>query len=952
MYAPLKVTTDYTLLKSLIKIEDLMSFLKKENIKACAICDEFLFGAMHFYQSCKANGIKPIIGLSITLNELPIYLYAKNYNGYKNLIQIHSLKQKEEMSVARLRLYYKDIVVIIPFTSHSLYESLLFFEDLYVGFKNEYEKKSAKVLTDHIVFVNDIRAFYVDDLKYLEYLDMMRKEEKKDYSYQYYLKTVLVDEKEIEDFVDLFDLEMPDDKRYIPIYHPNIDSYVYLSSLAQKGLAKRLGDVIPAVYQKRLQYELDVIKKMGYVDYFLIVYDYVLYAKKNNIYVGPGRGSAAGSLVSYAIGIIEIDPLKYDLLFERFLNPARITMPDIDIDFDASKRSQVINYVKEKYGVLNVAPGITFASLKSKLVLRELGKLLHIDTLLLDRFLSEIDGSKTLEENLLNMKIKQYLERYKELMHLYTISKKLEGLKRNVSTHAAGVVISNVPLEEVIPVFYNNGEMLTGFSMDYLENLGLLKMDFLGVKNLTTIANVLEKIDRKHLYDIPLDDQRVYALFTAGKTEGVFQFETPLMRSLIMRFKPTSFDDLIAAVAIGRPGPKGHAEEYRKRKNGEEAITYLHPDLEPILKSTYGVLLYQEQIIAILGVIGGYSYAEADLIRRAISKKKEAVLIKGKEDFVLRAVKRGYEKSLAQHLYDQILKFANYGFNKAHSVAYALIAYQMAYLKVYYPTYFVTELLNMSSGNKDALYFRYLKQKGIRLFKPSVNNQKIQYEYLDQKLIMPLSVIKNINDDIALEILKNKGSGYVDLFDFVLKNKKIVNEGLLNILIKAGAMDVFMQTRQSLIKMIPSALNYAEIASDMPELVEKPTIVVYPEYDDALLREMELESFGFYITNHPASKYKSEHSIMLEKKEKYLFKKVEVVCMIEQIRTIKTKKQEEMAFFMGSDESGECDFTVFPNKVELLKNIKVRDVVRVVGEISKRFDKISIIVNNISKLEG
>lgn len=951
MYTPLKVTTDYTLLKSLIKIDDLIAFLIKNGLKCCAICDENLFGVMEFYTKCLKNNIKPIIGMTIILNDYPVYLYAKNYVGYKNLLQIHSIKQLRLLSVIDLQKYSDNMVVILPFKSNSLYESLSFFPDLYIGYQNDYEKHNAMIFCDNVIFVNDLKAFYVEDLKYLGYLDLLRKEKSEDYSYNYYLQSNVVDEGVIDNFTNLFDLVIPQDKRYIPVLDEKRDSFNFLQTLAYKGLEKRLkGHILPK-YEKRLNYELNIIKKMGFVDYFLIVYDYILYAKKNDILVGPGRGSAAGSLVSYSIGITEIDPLKYDLLFERFLNPARVTMPDIDVDFDANKREIVINYVKEKYGKDNVALGITFNTLKSKLVIREVGKLLNIDQGLIEKFVNSIKSDWSLKDNLKQDNVKTYLNHYDNLKKVYEISLKLEGIKKNISTHAAGVVISSVALDEVIPICINNGVVLTGVPMEYLEVLGLLKMDFLGLKNLTMIDNILKKIGKEKLENISLEDEKVYKLFQSGKTEGIFQFETPALKNIIVKLKPTCFNDLIAGVALGRPGPKEHVESFIRRKNGLEPIVYVDKSLEEILKETYGIIIYQEQIMAILVKVAGYTFSEADLIRRAISKKKEDVILNSKNEFVEKAILNGYKKDVALKIIEEISNFASYGFNKSHSVAYALIAYQMAYLKANYPAYFIMELLEKKDDNKNNYYLAFLKQKGIKIYKPSVNNESLSYEFKDNKIIMPLGTIKNISNDIALKIKEAKDDGYSDFFDFVLKTKDFLNIGLLEILIHAGTMDCFSLNHQTLVKNSESALNYADLAKDNKDLIKKPAIVLYPEYNEDFLREKELELYGFYITNHPASKYYRNDCVKLGNINRALFKKVKVICLVDNIKEIKTKKGENMAFFTASDETGSADFTVFPLNYKRLENIKTKDLVMVFGEVQKRFDKISIIVNNISKME-
>ena len=953
MFVPLKVTTDYSLLKSLIKIPNLIKFLHEKKINSCAICDENLFGCLDFYKTCKSSGIKPIIGLDIILNDFSLYLYAKNYNGYKNLLKIWSVIEERELSIIDLEKYKDDILIIIPYKSINLYKSLSFYEDIYIGFSNIYEKNNASIISSNIVYVNDIRVLDVNDIKYLEYLDILRKEEKKDYSNNFYDESNLViDSKKIDEVVSKLNLEIPTNNNYIPIYNPNIDSYSFLKNLALKGLYKRFNGNVKNNYIDRLNYELNIINSMGFVNYFLIVYDYVLYAKKHSILVGPGRGSAAGSLVSFAIGITDIDPIKYDLLFERFLNPARVTMPDIDIDFDASKRDEVIKYVKSRYGYKNVAVGLTFNTMKSKLVLREVAKILNVDDDLTNKFLSVIDASINLKDNLKNEVVKKYLMNYPILKKVYQISMKLEGIKKNVSTHAAGVVISSVNLDEVIPIHINNGELQTGVAMEFLEDIGLLKMDFLGLKNLTTISNIINMIGNNVLKDIDLDKKEVYKLFSDGDTDGIFQFETPSMKSLVVKLKPNSFDDLIAGVALGRPGPREHADSFIKRKNGLEKITYIHPDLENILKNTYGILIYQEQIIAILVKIAGYSYQEADIVRRAISKKKDEVIKAERDKFISRAVKRNYSLDIASEIYDLIAKFASYGFNKSHSVAYALIAYQMAYLKVFYKEYFYIQFLNDSSNDlKISSYLNSLKNNGIKIYKPSINNSKLDYYISDKKLILPLWVIKNVSKEIAKKIMECKGKKYSDIFDFAYKTKDFMTANLMQILINAGAMDEFFLNHQTLIENIENAINYGLLADD-DGLIKKPVIVEYEEYSSDKLRKDEVNSYGFYITNHPSSSYGSREYMKLINIDKYLYKKIKCVVLVDKIKVIKTKKNEDMAFIEASDETSKCSFTVFPNNFKMLTNIEENDLVLINGEAQKRFDKYVIIVNNIRKVGG
>lgn len=944
MYIPLKVTTDYTLLKSLIKVPNLISFLSEKNIDTCGICDENLYGVLEFYYACKKNNIKPIVGLDVKIDDLNVYLYAMNFDGYKNLLKIHTLKEKNELILDDLSVYKDSILCIVPFKSKELFDKLKFFNNLYISYNNSLERLNALTITSNVLYINDLKALKKDDVLFFAYLDKLRKEEVGMYEQNYYFAPD-IDLGKIDEVISLLNLELEFNKKYIPKYKDNIDSSSFLHDLCFKGLTKRLNGKVPDIYLKRLNYELKIINEIGFVDYFLIVYDYVLYAKRHDILVGPGRGSAAGSLVSYSIGITEIDPLKYNLLFERFLNPERVTMPDIDVDFDALKREEIIEYVRNRYGDKNVALGLTFTTLKSKLVLREIGKLLKINDTLLDNFIKCINGNICLKDNLTNENIKKYLNNYNELKKLYNISMHLEGLKKNTSTHAAGVVISSTNLDEIIPIHYENNTLITGVTMDYLESIGLLKMDFLALKNLTTIKNILDEVGKDALKNIDLNDKAVLNLFCTGKTEGIFQFETSLMRNLIRKLKPSSFNDLVASLALGRPGALEEADEYIARKNGKKEITYIHKDLEPILKDTYGIILYQEQIIAILGKIGGYSLAEADIIRRAISKKKESVINAEKEKFINGAIGKGYDRSVATLIYDLIVKFASYGFNKAHSVAYARISYDMAYLKVKYPEYFIIEMINNKDNEKFTKLVLFLKNKGIKLEKPDVNLSHNKFYISGKELIMPLWQIKGIPENLSEKIIENRKDGYTDFFDFVCKNKKILNENILNTLIKAEALRSFNLNERTLVENIAVALNFAEIDD---ELIKRPVIIELDDYSDEVKRNNELESFGYFITNHPASKY--QNVMKLEMLEKYLFKNIKCVVLVNRISNIKTKKNENMAFISASDETGTCDFTIFPKNMNLINDLKIGDLVEINGNVSKRFDKVSIIVNNIKKV--
>ena len=957
MKSLIKVTTEYSLLESMIKIDELMSFCKENNISACGMCDNNLFGVIEFYEKCLKNNIKPLIGLEIKVTNLKLYLYAKNYSGYQNLIKLNTIAQQREISLFDLENLSDNLILIIPYSSIELFKEVKnIFKTIYIGYTNEIEYKNASLINDKVIFLRDIKSLNVEDAKYLNYLNMIKNNTSIsnfqfiDYQTNAYNTS---DKDDTKDFVDEINIEIHNDKNYIPKYNC-VDSYAHLKNLTQKGLNKRLDGNITKEYQERLDYELSVIKKMGFVDYFLIVYDYVLYAKKNGILVGVGRGSAAGSLVSYTLGITDIDPIKYNLLFERFLNPERVTMPDIDIDFENNKRDLVINYVKNKYGKDKVAGIMTFGSLKSRLVLRSIAKCLEIDNSLLEKFMSFIDAKKTLKENLENPTVLEYVKRYQEITKAYKISMKLENLKRNISTNAAGVVICSQSLETLIPMCTLNDEMFTGVTKDYLENMGFLKMDFLAVKNLTTIANILETIKKDkeikiNLNKINFNDEKVFQVFSMGNTDGIFQFESYGMRQFLKKLKPNNFLDLTSAIALYRPGPMQNIDSFIRRKHNQEKIEYLHEDLKSILNETFGIIVYQEQIMQILVKIGGYTYAESDNIRRAMSKKKKEIIEKEKEVFLKRAVDRGYKLELAIKIYELILKFADYGFNKSHSVAYALIAYQMAYLKTYYPNYFYSELLNDVIGiaNKTKELISFSKAFDCKITTVDINKSQDKYIIENNELVMPFGVLKKLNKNVIEAIIKNRKDGYVDFIDFVKKNYNEIDNENIKTLICADAFKNIEKNANTLLNNLEIVVNYVSLINDLDEsLVEKPVLKDYPDFSDEEKRIYELENYGFYITNHPASKYNEPSIVKIKDIAKYYNRVVKFAVLIDKVKIIKTKEQKDMAFIDASDETGKMSFILFANLFNTIDEYKKNEVVIIKGRVVKRIDKYQVNITN------
>lgn len=961
MYTPLGIKTDYSLLKSLIKIKDLVLYAKNNGYTSLGILDNNLNSSYAFYKECKNNNIKPIIGLDIIIDNYRLFLYPTNMEGLVNLFKLSKSKLTSILSIGDLEEYKDNVIMVLPYESISLYETVKsIFSNVFISFSNEEEKKNALIVTNQVVFIRDIYALSVNQSKYVNYLYMIDKGLKLgDMELVNYEGNTLTKEEYNTDILtDLINIEFNLGNRYIPHFSDDIsNSEEYLRNLAIKGLTKRLNGKVSEKYYNRLNYELDVISKMGFTDYFLIVFDYVRFAIKNNIFVGAGRGSAAGSLVSYSLGITWIDPLKYDLLFERFLNPDRVTMPDIDIDFEDKRREEVIDYVKSRYGENRVAKIIAYGTMTAKEVLRCVAKINNVEDTTLNVLLKHIDSKLTLHDNLKG-DIQNILNRNSILKKVYDEAFYLEGIKKHVTTHAAGVVICSEDLTDLIPISLSGSEVLTGFDKDELEDLGILKMDFLSIRNLSIMSSIIEDVHRGtgELIDINrinLEDKEVYELFSRADTVGVFQFEATGMRNFLRRLKPTCFDDLIMAIAIYRPGPMDSIDDYVARKNNKAPIKYVDDSLVDILSPTYGILIYQEQIMEILRSMGSFTYAEADIIRRAISKKKLSVIEEAKTKFVDNALKNGYEEERVLKVYDLIVKFADFGFNKSHSVGYALFAYQMAYLKVHYKEYFYINLLNnyIGSDTKTKEYIDEAKQLGINILKPDINLSESVYSKESDGIRLPLRVIKGVGTLSCDAIIKARGNEpFMDFFDFMGRCYGFnVNKKTVESLILAGVFDSFGYNRATLIKNINAAITYGELIKDLDSsLVSKPLIEEIDEYSEIELMEKELELFGYYVSTHPSSKYPKAFKLI--DTEKYFDKRVDTVVLIENIKTIKTKTNKDMAFIRASDETRTGEFTCFDSVTSSLNVIKKGDLVRISGRVEKRLDKYSIVVNKIEKV--
>lgn len=974
MYTPLYIKTENSLLNSMIFIDKLIDFAKKNNIKSLTITDNNMYGVMEFYHKCLENEIKPIIGLEIIIENKKIILYCLNYDGYKNLIKIATSQSDNTLNYEFLSIHSDNLLCIVPYNSINIYLKLeCIFKIIYKGYKNLEERK--KLEGTNLIYINEILYLNKIDSIYYKYLVGIRDGvilEKVNYNNLNYLYTLDEIKKmypnDLENnykITDLCNVKLEFHLNLLPVYEfdENISSYEFLRKLSFDGLNKIFGRDIEKKYIDRLNYELDVINKMGFCNYFLVVYDYVNFAKKSGILVGPGRGSAASSLVSYCLNITTIDPIKYNLLFERFLNPERVSMPDIDIDFEYDRREEVIDYCRKKYGIKKTAPIITFGTLGAKQVIRDVARVMDIDLDIVDTLSKLLDSKQNLKENYLkNKKIKDLLNINKDLFNLYKISTKLEGLKRHKTIHAAGVVISNCDLDEVIPLdMHSDNFYITGYSMEYLEEIGLLKMDFLALKNLSIITDVIKQINASEKVNlsfdnIPLDDEEAIKIFYNGYTLGIFQFESKGMINFIKKLKPNCFDDIVSSIALFRPGPMQNIDTYIRRKHLEEKVDYIHPDLENILSSTYGIIIYQEQIMQIAVKLAGFSLGEADILRKAMSKKKSDILLSKKEDFIYRSISRGYSKEISTKIFDFILKFAEYGFNKAHSVSYAIIAYKMAYLKSHYKEYFMKSLLTYVMGSelktKDYIYECKLTQ--THLLTPDINISENEYLISNHSLRYPLSGIKGIGNSISSIIIEErKKSKYLDIFDFVKRiYGKNINEKILQILNHAGCLKSLGINEKTFDLNIDLIVNYGEIGSLLDDDSLKPVLNEVPEYSSKELMKNEFEVFGFYLSKHPVTEYKIKYNtVNLTDINNYFDKNIEIIVCIDKIKTIQTKSNEEMCFITGSDEIINIDIVLFPKIYEMYKNIKLNDILKINGKVERRFDQYQIVVNKLEIIE-
>ncbi|MEE1038727.1 MAG: DNA polymerase III subunit alpha [Eubacterium sp.] len=764
-----------------------------------------------------------------------------------------------------------------------------------------------------------------------------------------------------------------------------LENKEYLRQLCFKGLEERYPGYDDSI-RERLEYELSIIEQMGYIEYFLIVWDFINYARSNGIMVGPGRGSAAGSIVAYTLRITDIDPIKYNLIFERFLNPERVSMPDIDIDFCYERRQEVIDYVIEKYGEDKVAQIITFGTMKAKAAVRDVGRVLDVSYAETDAIAKAIpfDLKMTIDKAIdTNPELKQMYQSNETVKKVLDMSRAVEGMPRHASTHAAGVVISKESIDEYVPLFMSDKGVSTQFPMTTIEELGLLKMDFLGLRNLTVIRDALELIEKNHGVKIDFssmdyDDPAVYEMISKGNTQGIFQLESAGMTQFMKNLKPSCFEDIVAGISLYRPGPMDSIPAYIENKKNPEKITYLHPSLEPILSVTYGCLVYQEQVMQIVRDLAGYTYGRSDILRRAMGKKKMDVMLAEKEQFFKGCAERGIGQDIADQIFNQMVTFAQYAFNKSHAAAYAVVGYETGYLKAHYPTEFMAALLTsvMHDGKQVAKYIKNCHEMGIEVLPPDINESGKKFTVVDGKIRYGLLGVKNVGEgviDAIIEARELKGPAS-DIFSFV-SNVDIhrVNRKAIESLIKAGAFDSlnpnraqYLAVHESLIesaqksakKNIEGQMSLFEINSDEMDGVElgKGLPDVMPFTQD-IINSLEKEMMGVYITNHPLKDFErqiekmtSVNSDVLARAQQemqdgldtdlYDGQKVIVAGLIDNKKTLITKKNQMMAFIEIEDLYGQIEVVVFPNVYERNQHILDEDnIVLISGTLNFKEDE-------------
>lgn len=1023
-FPQLATITSYSLLSSTIRIQEFVQQAKRVGYTTLGIADiNVLHGAIEFYEACKKEDIKPVIGLTLEYTpqnseeSAQLLLYAKDLKGYQNLMRISTAKMKSE------RIFYLDeikenlnhLFAVMPadkgevaFTlkrseveaSESLTQLVQLFDPaaFFVGASftcnpetdpklfQFYESQNQPLIAlQETRYLNREDGFAVKVLAHInEGQQMSLNAEETEIDGPFYLRNqedaakqlcVKVNEQALSNAEKLAldcSVDIPLHQRLLPHYPipEGKQAGEFLKELCLRKLPERIPDVT-VEYEERLAKELDIIHTMGFDDYFLIVWDVMAFAHEKKIVTGAGRGSAAGSLVSYVLSITDVDPIKYDLLFERFLNPERHSMPDIDLDIPDNRREEVLQYVREKYGHYHMAQIATFGTMAAKMVLRDVARVFGLSQSESNRWSNAVPSALKMTLSTAYTDSKKLVELVNSSdtnRLLYDTAVRLEGLPRHVSTHAAGVVISDLDLLDIVPLQPGSNDIfLTQFTMNDVEKIGLLKMDFLGLRNLSIIDDAIKSIKRVYkeevvLNQIPLDDDQTLALFRRGETSGVFQFESAGIRNVLRKLGPTSIEDIAAVNALYRPGPMQNIDLFIRRKKGLEPIEYPDAVLEPILRNTYGVIVYQEQIIQVASTMAGFTLGQADILRRAVSKKKKEVLDEERKHFVEGAMNQGHSEEVATMIYDYIERFANYGFNRSHAFAYSFIGFQMAYLKVHYPGAFYAAILHSVRHNPTKIkeYIGEARKNKMAILQPSINTSQYSF-YLnnDNQIMFGFSSLKGMRRDFIQNILDERKLGlFKSLDQFLLRiDRKWLKEDNILPLIAIGAFDELNPNRKQLQMDLPKMITNIQVSAGSIDLLEGELKLTENKVADYTLEEkleQEEQYLGVYLSGHPTEEFKKTRlakqvmlvSDVLEKQTARL------LIYVKDVRVIRTKKGEQMAFVEGDDLTGSLSLTLFPTVFRTLRQtVEKNQVYFVEGKIEKSNynQELQLLVNQIEK---
>lgn len=932
-FVSLHLNSEYSLLQSTIKIDKLIAFAIKHGLKSLALTDHnVMSGVSEFIYKCTSNNIKPIIGLDLDVEDFRLILLAKNYQGYCHLIKLSSQKMRHQ-NVTLNDVDNANIFII----DHPTY-----------GYYQKHKKilkikhfigTNKQLYLENAIYVNDTRI--LESSQENEVLKILYKINHSEPSPNFNLKPypLIVDPnddkvKRAIKIAEQCNIDFSQIKLELPNFKTpnNIRSFSYLKMLVTENAKKILKNKSNLnEYHTRLAYELNIIDKLGFANYFLIIYDIVNFAKQQKIVVGPGRGSVAGSLVAYVLTITEVDPLLFDLLFERFLNPERVNMPDIDLDFQDTRRDEVITYIFNQYGANHVGLISTFQRLGPKTALRDVGRNIGMHLSVVDAitktipnvvnapFINSLDG---IYEHV--APFRAMIDKDPQYTTLFNRAKLIEGLPRQQGTHAAGVVISNVPLEQKVPTLLGQNNLnQVQFPMDYLEQQGLLKIDILGLRNLTILQNIQNEVQKNHRYrinlqNIPLHDEATNLLLSSGDTNGIFQLESYGMRKTLAKVGISSVDDVTAVISLYRPGPMDNISLYIEGKK-HQSFTLIDKSIDDILKATYGIIVYQEQIMQIVQKFSGMSFGQADVFRRAIGKKDFQLLNSLKSEFISKAQAKGHNLKIINQVYEYIAKFANFGFNKSHAVAYAILAYRLAYLKARFPLEFYTALFNSSLGSVETIktYINEVKNKSITIIGPNINLSRATTYNFNHEIILPFTIIKGIGLGANQKILSaRQNKPFVDLFDAIARLKFYgIGESTINLLVKANAFRDFANMETCLLSL-PSLNRYASMV-----IVKKDNLKVI-DYSLVPKPELNLKSRNL------VQEVKFEHEILglqinafltlpYEKDQKLanlpFDKPTKLVVFFEKSYSFKTKNGEIMGNIVCSDSSQISDVSVFPN---------------------------------------